>query len=354
MWKNVGKEVKHAFVGSKALQNFNALLCVDLCCVLHSNLCNDLYILSIGFEHIVHALEAVFLTQFSKEIDDLILLNGVGIQHNSLDILHVGVVLKGSTIESNLFTHLGNLLAVILSENVEFENTFGDIWSTHEVDFEHFSLKVTFILSVSFQGFKEEGSALLELVELEEYIHDLINLSFWWAIVSVGDHLGEPNSSLGINWHDLSKDTDKIWDMASLLAVWHDLIKLVGFNQTLNNFVWTSRLLINVESQLRIGSSDQISKLVGHGQLTLFDPVFNQIQLVLGNDWSGELNRLDGVQLGCLKESIEINQNWSWTTGLWKVLENIDCILISQKCSRSISGDVGGSSIIRRSNFLVK
>jgi hypothetical protein len=76
----------------------------------------------------------------------------------------------------------------------------------------------------------------------------LINLSFWLSIFSVSNHFCKTNGGLGINRHNLSKNTDEIWNMSSLFTVRHDLIKLVGFNQTLNNFIRTSRLLINVKS----------------------------------------------------------------------------------------------------------
>lgn len=154
----------------------------------------------------------------------------MGVQHHSFDILHVSVVLKSTAIKSNLFAHFGNLLTVVLGENVKFENSFSNIWSTHEVDFENFSLKVSLVLSVSFKSFKEESSAFLEFVEFKEYINDLINLSFWWSIVSVGNHFCKSNSGLGIDRHNLSKNTNKIWDMTSLFTVRHDLIKLVCFN----------------------------------------------------------------------------------------------------------------------------
>ena len=88
-----------------------------------------------------------------EEIDDLILLNSVCVEHNSFDVLHVSVVLESTAIESNLFAHLSNLLAVVLSENVKFENSFSNIWGTHEIDLKNFSLKVSFVLSVTFKSF---------------------------------------------------------------------------------------------------------------------------------------------------------------------------------------------------------
>jgi len=194
----------------------------------------------------------------------------------------------------------------------------------------------------------------LEFVEFKEYINNLINLSFWLSVFSVSNHFSKTNGGLGINRHNLSKNTNKIWDVTSLFTVRHDLIKLIGFNQTLNNLVWTSRLLINVKSQLRIGGSNEISKFVGHSKFTFFNPVFNQVQLVLSNHRSSQFYGFNGIQLSCLKESIEINQNWSWTTSLWKILENVDSVLVSQKCSWGISSNVSCTSVISRSNFLVE
>ena len=275
----------------------------------------------------------------------------MSVQHDSLDILHVGVVLESTSIKTHLLAHLGDLLAVVLGEYVEFENSLSDVWSGHEVDLENFGLEVTLVLSVSFKSFQEESSALLEFVELKEHVNNLINLSLWWSVVSVGNHFSKSNSGLGVDWHDLSQNADKIWDMASLLAVRHDLIKLICFNQTLNDLIRTSRLLIDVQSQLWIRSSNQISKLIGHRKLSFLDPVLNQVQLVLSDDWSSKLDRFNGIQLCCLKKSIKIDQNWSWSSSLWKIFENIDGVLVSQKCTWSISGDVGGASIISGSNF---
>jgi hypothetical protein len=147
-----------------------------------------LNILSVGFEHVIHACEAIFLTQLSEEINDLILLNSVGVQHNSFDVLHVSVVLKCSTVKTNLFTHLSDLFAVVLSENVKFENSFGNIWSAHEIDLENFSLKVSFVLSITLKSFEKESCAFLEFVKFKEYVYNLINLSFWWSIISVSNH----------------------------------------------------------------------------------------------------------------------------------------------------------------------
>jgi hypothetical protein len=125
-----------------------------------------------------------------------------------------------------------------LGEQVKFKDTFSNIWSTHEVDLEDFSLEMTLICSVSLQSIEQKGGAFLDLVELQESVNNLINISFWWTLVSVSDHLSETNSCLWVHWHDLSQNLNEIWNMASLLAVWHDFIELVSFNKTLNNLIW--------------------------------------------------------------------------------------------------------------------
>lgn len=275
----------------------------------------------------------------------------MGVQHHTLDVLHVGVILKSTTIQTDLLTHFGDLLPVILVENIQLEDSFCDVWSTQEIDFEDFGLEVSLVLPVAFEGLEEESSALLEFIELEEDVHYQINLCLWRTSVSVGNHFGQANSCLRVRWHDLSQDCDEVWNMSCLLTIWHDFIKLVCLNQSFDNFVWRARLLVDVERQLWIGQFDEISKLVSHCQLTFFDPVLDQIQFVLGNHWSCELHRFNGIEFCGLKESVEVNQNWSWASSLREVLEDVNGLLVSQKGTWSISGNSGSSCIISSSNL---
>lgn len=162
----------------------------------------------------------------------------MGVKHDSLDVDHVGIVLESSTIKTNLLAHLGYLLFVILSEEFKLEDTFGHIRSVDQVDLEHLSLEVALVGAVAFQGLEEECGALLDFVELEEGVDTLINVSLWWALVSVGNHLGEVDSGLWVDWHDLTQDFYEVWYMAGLLAVWHDFIELIGLNKALDDLVW--------------------------------------------------------------------------------------------------------------------
>jgi len=221
----------------------------------------------------------------------------VSVKHNSLDISHVGVALKCSSIETNLLTHFGNLFSIVLSEQIQLEDTLSNVWSAHEVNLKDFGLEVTLIWSIAFESIQQEGSAFLDLIELQESIHDLVDVSFWWALISVGYHLGKTDSGLWVHWHDLSKDLDEIWDMSCLLAVWHNLIKLIGFDQTLDNLVWGSRFLIDVESHLWISLSNKVTELISHGKFLFLDPILNQVKLVLSNDGSSKLNRLNSIKL---------------------------------------------------------
>jgi hypothetical protein len=52
----------------------------------------------------------------------------------------------------------------------------------------------------------------------------LVNISFWWTLISISNHLSKSNSSLGINWHNLSQNLDKVWNVATLLAIRHDFV----------------------------------------------------------------------------------------------------------------------------------
>jgi hypothetical protein len=247
----------------------------------------------------------------------LLLWDSVGVEHDSLDVSHICVVLESSTVESDVLAHLGNLLSIVLGEDIELENSLRNVWSTREIDLEDLGLQVPLIWSVLLQSLEKEGCALLDLVELQENVDNLINWSLWWSLIPVGDHPGETNSGLRVHSHDLSQNLYEIWDMTSLLAVRHDLVKLVGFDESLDDLIGGTRLLIDAESHLRIGLSDKISKLVCRGQLLLLDPVFDEVELILLNDRSCKLNGLNGVQLCGLEKGIEVDENRCRSSSRW-------------------------------------
>lgn len=355
MRENVGKIVKHALVGSKALKDLDGFLRVNLVGILDGNLGYDLDVLSwVRLEHIVHALEGLLFTKFAKEVNDLLLWDGMGVEHDSLDIGHVCVALEGSTVETNLLAHLCNLFSIVLREEIELEDSLGNVWSTHEVDLEDLGLQVSLIGSVALEGLEEEGGAFLDLVEFQENVDDLIDLGLWWTLVSVGDHSGEANSSLWVDRHDLSEDLDKIRRMSSLLAVRHDLVELVGLNESLNDLVRGARLLVDAESHLWVSLSDEVSKFVGHSQLFLLDPVLDQIELILLDNWPGKLDGLNCVQLGCLQEGVEVDENRRWTSSGRQVLELVDGLCVSQKRSWGIPRNGSSSSVVTCCELLVE
>jgi len=186
----------------------------------------------------------------------------MSIQHDSLDILDIRIILQCSAVEADLLAHPGDFFAVVVAEDVQFEDAVGDIWRTHKINLKNFRLQMAFVWSVVFERFEEEGGALLQLVKLQENVHDLVDLCLWRPIVSVGDHFGKANGGLGVDRDDLSHDLDEIGDVAGLVAIGQDLIQLVGFNQSLDDFFWISRLLKHTECELRVGASDQVAEFV--------------------------------------------------------------------------------------------
>lgn len=213
---------------------------------------------------------------------------------------------------------------------------------------------MSLIGSVVLEGLQEEGGALLDLVELQKDGDNLIDLSLWWALVSVCHHSGEADSRLRVDRHDLPQNLDKIRGVAGLLAVWHDLVQLVGLDKPLDDLVGRAGLLIDAEGHLWVGRSNEVSELVGHGELLLLDPVLYQIELVLLNDRSGELDGLDGVQLGGLQEGVEIDEDRGWSSGRRQVLELVNGFLVSQKGSWGVSGDRSCTSVVTGGKLLVE
>ena len=86
----------------------------------------------------------------------------------------------------------------------------------------------------------------------------------------------------------------------------------------------------------------------------LLDPILDQVELVLLDDRSSELDGLDGVQLGGLQEGVEVDEDRGWSSSGWQVLELVDGLLVSQKGAWSISGDSGCTSVVTGGQLLVE
>jgi hypothetical protein len=86
----------------------------------------------------------------------------MSVKHDSLGILNACVVLKSATIEASLLTESGDSLTIVVGEAVHLEDTFSNIWGTHQVDLEELCLKVALIGTVLDQGLKKEGCSFLD------------------------------------------------------------------------------------------------------------------------------------------------------------------------------------------------
>jgi hypothetical protein len=86
----------------------------------------------------------------------------------------------------------------------------------------------------------------------------------------------------------------------------------------------------------------------------LFDPVLDQVELVLLDDRSSELDGLDSVQLGGLQEGVEVDEDRGWSSSRRQVLELVDSLLVSQKGSRGVSCDRGSTSVVTGCELLVE
>ena len=74
----------------------------------------------------------------------------MGVEHDSLTVLNISVVLESSGVKSNLFTHFSNTFFVVVGEQIELEDALCYVWSAHEINFKKFGLEMTFIGSVAF------------------------------------------------------------------------------------------------------------------------------------------------------------------------------------------------------------
>jgi hypothetical protein len=133
--QNIHQVVDESIVCSKVLQNRNDGIGVDLLGILDGDLSDQLSILSVGLHQLVEAVEDLILFNPAKEVEHGLLRNDVGVEHHALGILHTRVVLEGASIQGNLFAHLGDLILVVVCENVQLEDSLSDVGGTCQIDF---------------------------------------------------------------------------------------------------------------------------------------------------------------------------------------------------------------------------
>ena len=200
--------------------------------------------------------------------------------------MHASVVLESSAVQAYLLTQSGDSFSVVVGEDVELEDAFCNVGSTHEIDFEELSLEVTLIWSVLFQGLQKESSGLLDSGVFQEHLDYTVNGNLGdVASVSVGDHLGKSDSSFRIDGHNVSEDLDEVWRVVGLLAVRHDFVVLVCLNQGLDDLVWSVRSGVDQQSQLGVVLSDEVSELVSEAQFILLNPLLYELHFPLSQHW---------------------------------------------------------------------
>lgn len=124
------------------------------------------------------------MSESGKEIHNDVLRDSMNVENNSLDIIHVLVVLESSSVHTDVFAKLCNFFLVIVSKLVHGENSFGYLRRINEVDLEKLCLEVSFVHTVGFKSRNKECSAVLDLTVLKEDVDDLLDVSLGWTRVS--------------------------------------------------------------------------------------------------------------------------------------------------------------------------
>mmetsp|Transcript_41614 Transcript_41614/g.63517 ORF Transcript_41614/g.63517 Transcript_41614/m.63517 type:complete len:287 (-) Transcript_41614:1156-2016(-) len=237
MGKHVSEEDEHALPGAEALEHLDTLLLIDLGGVLDGDLGHDLLISRVRLEHVVHALEAVFLVELAEHIHDLIFGNHGHVEDHSLDVSGADVVLEGTSEQTGVLAHLSHGDTIVVSKGVQVEQTVGHGGVGLKVHHKQTGLEMAFILAVLTEHLDEELGALGDLAKLSENIGHSTSISLGGTVIAAADHLSKVGASLGVDGHDLAEDLDEIGEVTTLLAEGHNLVQLVSLNETLDNLL---------------------------------------------------------------------------------------------------------------------
>ena len=177
-----------------------------------------------------------------------------------------------------------------MTEQVQLEDSFGDLRSRHEVDLEEFGLKLAFVRAISFKSLEQEGSSFLYLIALKENLSNLVDRGLGVTLgVANSDHFCETNSCLGIGWHDVTEDSNEVRAVILLLAVGHNFVELVCFDESLNHAIGAATSGKYFHGELRVVLANSITKRITESEFVFGNPVFNQINFTLGENRAAEL-----------------------------------------------------------------
>ena len=136
--------------------------------ILDGNVHNQLKILAIMSQHILHASKSPFWLNISKEVDQPGSWNDLSVQNNSTDIFNVAVVFQCSLEELLSFTESSDLQAIVLVPFSEIEYGIDNVWLIENIPLEDLCLPRTIFRSVRFHAVNEECTHFLEFACLTE------------------------------------------------------------------------------------------------------------------------------------------------------------------------------------------
>ena len=155
---------------------------------------------------------------------------------SSLDVVKIGVVLKGTLEETCLLAEAGNVRAIVMSEHLVAHDGVGHLRRGHQIHLKKAGLKRTFGGAIVLERVKEKCGTLLHHVLLHEDINNLVDVSKRFAVI-LNEHLGKLGALFRIDSHDTSKKENVVRSVADLLGVKNDLLELAGLCETLNHLV---------------------------------------------------------------------------------------------------------------------
>ena len=116
---NGSKEVEETFEALEGLKHINEVLGGELLVILGGNLDAHLQVLAdVGLHHGLQTLHGVLHGQGPKVVDEPVRIEHVRVDHSTLDVVDVRVVLQGALQEPRFLTQLSDVCLIVVSEHL--------------------------------------------------------------------------------------------------------------------------------------------------------------------------------------------------------------------------------------------
>mmetsp|Transcript_102832 Transcript_102832/g.290759 ORF Transcript_102832/g.290759 Transcript_102832/m.290759 type:complete len:976 (+) Transcript_102832:1169-4096(+) len=297
------QEVEHALVRAKTLEHLHNLLGTNLLVVLDRHLHRNVEVLAVVPQQVIEALKGRLWRHAGKVRGQELWGHLMRVQHDSLEVSGVLVVLQSPLHEARLLAELADVVAVVVREHVHLQDGLGDLGRLLQVHGQQLRLELGLVGPVLLQSLQQDRRGLLEPVLVHEDLDHLVDVDERRrAGLALQQALRKAGGALGVRHDHVLKQERVVGLVADLLDVGDNLVVLALLHEAGDHLLVRIGTEVNRQGELRLKRPDNVAQLLSALEPVLLEPLLDKLASLLLHHGPAELHRLKCVQLAVLEQ----------------------------------------------------